>query len=238
MTNPKQLFLDVKIDKSKTLDSFIKCDSTELIIQALKEFCKEDSLNQFFYLWGKEGSGKNYLLHSLNQEFILMEKRAAFIPFKKHKFSSPSILEGLNSVDLIILENIEMYPNDPEWELAFFNLINECKQSGSKIICSSKKVAKDLEFSLPDLISRVLSFSAFELKEVEEGEKKEALKKALTRKGLTAEDKVISYILNHTSRGLSDLLQLISDLDNFSLEKKRKITIPLIKEMISFNNAI
>ena len=53
MTNPKQLFLDVKIDKSKTLDSFIKCDSTELIIQALKEFCKEDSLNQFFYLWGK-----------------------------------------------------------------------------------------------------------------------------------------------------------------------------------------
>ena len=49
---------------------------------------------------------------------------------------------------------------------------------------------------------------------------------------------MISYILNHTSRGLSDLLQLISDLDNFSLEKKRKITIPLIKEMISFNNAI
>ena len=49
MTNPKQLFLDVKIDKSKTLDSFIKCDSTELIYQALKEFrtCARFHTEQF-----------------------------------------------------------------------------------------------------------------------------------------------------------------------------------------------
>ena len=46
----------------------------------------------------------------------------------------------------------------------FFNLINECKQSGSKIICSSKKVAKDLEFSLPDLISRYCRFLLLNLK--------------------------------------------------------------------------
>ena len=50
MTDPKQLYLDVKIDKNKTLASFIECKSTELIISALKEFCMEDSLNQNFLI--------------------------------------------------------------------------------------------------------------------------------------------------------------------------------------------
>ena len=69
-------------------------------------------------------------------------------------------------------------------------------------------------------------------------EKRQALKAEIARKGLIAEEKVITYILNHTSRGLSDLLQLISDLDGFSLERKRRITIPLVKEMISFDQTV
>ena len=36
------------------------------------------------------------------------------------------------------------------------------------------------------------------------------------------EDNVLSYILTHTSRKLSDLLSLLNELDNYSLEKQRK----------------
>tara|TARA_B100000427_G_scaffold22698_1_gene17026 strand:+ start:4359 stop:5075 length:717 start_codon:yes stop_codon:yes gene_type:complete len=238
MTDPKQLYLDVKIDKNKTLASFIECKSTELIISALKEFCMEDSLNQNFFLWGSSGSGKNYLLHSIHQDFTLRKKRVAFISFKNISFSSPEILESLDSLDLIILEGIDLYPKERDWELALFNLINDSKLSGTKILCSSDRVAKELRFTLPDLISRILSFTAFEIKEIKEEEKRQALKAEIARKGLIAEEKVITYILNHTSRGLSDLLQLISDLDGFSLERKRRITIPLIKEMISFDQTV
>lgn len=235
MTNPKQLYLDVKIDQTKNLSDFIQCKSTDLIIKALKEFCTEESLNQNFFLWGRAGSGKNYLLHSIHHEFISLNKRVAFISFKNSAFSSPKILDGLDSLDLIIIESINLFPKENNWELALFSLINAARLSGTKILCSSDIVAKDLNFSLPDLISRLLSFSAFEVKEIKEEEKREALKKELLKKGLKAEEKVITFILNHTSRRLSDLLQLISDLDDFSLEKKRKITIPLIKEMISFD---
>ena len=52
-------------------------------------------------------------------------------------------------------------------------------------------------------------------------------------KGIRLGKKELTYILNHTSMSLSDLLKLLSDLDRFSLEKQRKLSIPLIKEMIS-----
>ena len=47
------------------------------------------------------------------------------------------------------------------------------------------------------------------------------------------EDNVLSYILTHTSRKLSDLLSLLNELDNYSLEKKRKVSISLVKDLIS-----
>ena len=47
------------------------------------------------------------------------------------------------------------------------------------------------------------------------------------------EEKAIKYILAHTSRSLSNLLNLIAELDAYSLEKKRKLTISLIRELLT-----
>ena len=71
------------------------------------------------------------------------------------------------------------------------------------------------------------------LPELTDEEKIRALKKSANRKGLVFDEKVQSYILNHTSRSLSDLLKLLVDLDTFSLERKRKISISLIKDLLS-----
>ena len=93
--------------------------------------------------------------------------------------------------------------------------------------------AKALEIKLPDLKSRLLAFPAFELPEITEEEKFMAMKEAAERKGLMFEDNVLSYILTHTSRKLSDLLSLLNELDNYSLERKRKVSISLVKDLMS-----
>jgi len=78
-----------------------------------------------------------------------------------------------------------------------------------------------------------LLFTPVEIPEITEEEKRSALIQSAKRRGLTLEEKTISYILTHTSRSLSDLLRLLADLDSFSLEKQRKLTIPLVKELIA-----
>ena len=69
--------------------------------------------------------------------------------------------------------------------------------------------------------------------EIKEEEKASALKEEASRRGIDLGNKEVRYILTHTSRSLSDLLRLLSDLDSFSLEKQRKLTIVLIKELLA-----
>ena len=45
-------------------------------------------------------------------------------------------------------------------------------------------------------------------------------------------DKEIKYLVTYSKRSMSSLLDVINNLDNLSMRLKRKITIPLIKEII------
>tara|TARA_Y100000590_G_scaffold231148_1_gene260486 strand:- start:397 stop:1104 length:708 start_codon:yes stop_codon:yes gene_type:complete len=233
MNNPKQLNLNVKLDEAIKLENFIICPSTEVILKACREFISRSNNSNTFLLWGNEGTGKNYLLHSINREFINKNLHSTFISFDNSLLDNPSVLEGLEELDVIFIESMEQFPNSKEWEIALFNLINACLLKDCKIFISSKVTAKHLEINLVDLKSRLLSFPAFELPEINEDEKLKAMEEAASRKGLKLEDNVLSYILTHTSRNLSDLMSLMNELDTFSLEKKRKVSIALVREMIS-----
>ena len=233
MNRPKQLHLDVKLDEAISLENFIDCSSTEIILQALRDFISESKMTRTFFLWGKEGTGKNYLLHSTNKKFLENNLHTAFISFTNNFFEDTSIFEGLEKMDVVFIEAIDQFPSDNKWELALFNLINACFAKGSQLLITSKLPAKDLEVKLPDLKSRLLAFLAFELPEITDEEKIRALKESANRKGLTFDEKVQSYVLNHTSRSLSDLLKLLVDLDTFSLERKRKISISLVKDLLA-----
>ena len=233
MNNPKQLNLDVKLDEAININNFIICPSTEIILKASRDFISGSDTTKTFFLWGKKGAGKNYLLHSINREFLEKKLHSAFISFEKSLLDNPSVLDGLEDLDVIFIESLEQFPSSKEWELALFNLINACLLKDCKIFISSQVTAKHMEINLVDLKSRLIAFPAFELPEINENEKLKAMKEAASRKGWELEDHVLSYILTHTSRNLSDLMSLMNELDTFSLEKKRKVSIALVRELIS-----
>ena len=233
MNNPKQLNLDVKLDETINLNNFIICPSTEIILKASRDFISGPDTTKTFFLWGKKGAGKNYLLHSINREFLEKKLHSAFISFENSLLDNPSVLDGLEDLDVIFIESMEQFPSSKEWELALFNLINACLLKDCKIFISSQVTAKHMEINLVDLKSRLLAFPAFELPEINEDEKLKAMQEAASRKGWELEDNVLSYILTHTPRNLSDLMSLMNDLDTFSLEKKRKVSIVLVRELIS-----
>jgi len=127
-------------------------------------------------------------------------------------------------------------PQKKDWEIAVFNLFNLCLNERTRLFFTSLKTAKNLNISLPDLSSRLIAINSLEVPEITEEEKSTAIREASDRRGMNLDSKVLQYILNHTSRSLSDLLKLISDLDSFSLEKQRKLSIPLIKELLANDN--
>ena len=109
--------------------------------------------------------------------------------------------------------------------------IIEAKQK--RFVISSNKIAKNLDIKLKDLRSRLIGFVGLEVPEVPEEDKIKALLESAERKGIVLEEKTLKYILTYTSRNLSDLLRLLSELDEFSLEKKKKLSPSLVRELLS-----
>ena len=230
--SPDQLSLNIKLDDSVSLDKFIECESNIDCLNFLRNTLKEDSISNLFYIWGREGVGKSYIMQALNREFISLDKRTFHLSLSDKRVSSHEILQNLESLDVILIENIDSLPKDEEWETQIFSLINNALTSKTKIYLSSCTVSKDLQISLKDLQSRLSYFTAIEIPEISNEEKLDALSQSSTRKGIYLDTKTKEYIINNTSRGLSDLLQLLNDLDVYSLKKKKKVTPSLIRQLL------
>ena len=230
--SPDQLSLNIKLDDTVSLDRFIECDSNRDCLNFLKSTLREDSISNLFYIWGREGVGKSYIMQALNREFINQDKRTFHLSLTDRKVSSHKILQHLEALDVILIENIDNLPKSEEWETQIFSLINNALTSKIKIYLSSCTVSKDLQISLKDLQSRLSYFTAIEIPEISNEEKLDALSQSSARKGIDLDNKTKEFIINNTSRGLSDLLQLLDDLDVYSLKKKKKVTPTLIRQLL------
>ena len=230
---PEQLHLNVQLDDSISLDKFIDCRSTEDFLKIIKNSTLDQSISSFYLIWGDEGRGKSYVMQGLHKKYIQDDKKTFHFSFEDKRINSTEILMNLSSLEAIFIEDFESMEDSEDWERGMFNLINECYMNGTKIYLSSNKVTKNMQIRLADLASRLSSFTAIEIPEITEEEKIQALIQSSTRKGLVLDERTLKYIVNYTSRSLSDLLKLLNELDSFSLQKKKKISPALVREMIN-----
>ena len=77
-------------------------------------------------LWisGPVASGKTHLLQAACREAASAARRAMYVPLSEHALE-PAILAGLESVELLALDDIDRAAGDPAWERQLFVLLNE-----------------------------------------------------------------------------------------------------------------
>jgi len=63
-------------------------------------------------------------------------------------------------------------------------------------------------------------------------EKIAALDQAATARGFTLSPGVLPYLLTHFKRDMRSLSAMLDALDNYSLETKRPITLPLLRDLL------
>ena len=232
INSPDQLNLNIKLDDSVSLDKFINCESNKEALSFLKKSLEKESVSNLFFIWGEEGVGKSYIMQALNKELINLNKQTLHLSLGDSRITSPEILKNLDSLDAILIEKLDKLERTNDWEMQLFNLINEALNSQRKIYLSSNIVSKDLAIELKDLKSRLSYFTAIEIPEITQDEKIDAIYQSSERKGIELDKKTIDFILNHTSRSLSDLLRFINEIDLYSLKKKKKVTPYLIRELL------
>ena len=131
------------------------------------------------------------------------------------------------------MDRLDLAPTDSNWELGIFNLYNKLNEADkSKIIFLSDKPLNSIEFNLKDLQSRISSISAMSFAELKDEEKRILMELIFNKRGISIDNSVLSYALERSSRNLENIINLVQKIDEYSLSKKRNITVPLLKEIL------
>jgi len=118
---------------------------------------------------------------------------------------------------------------DETAQIALFKAINEARESGGAVLAAGNAPPPRLPLR-EDLKSRLAWGLVYQVKGLDDEERASYLRAESARRGLKLGDEVIAYLLTHMRRDLRSLASVLDRLDRFSLETKRAITLPLVRE--------
>ncbi|MBR7069341.1 MAG: DnaA regulatory inactivator Hda [Oxalobacter sp.] len=216
----KQLLLDLGTSLPPSLKDFVVGRNAE-VLQLLHGIAERRSPNHFAYLWGEAGTGKTHLLQSLAQ-YAPARYIASYSPLGDFSFSP--------EISLYLLDDCDRLP--PREQIAAFNLFNQIRDSQSAYLVTAGNCAP---MALPlrdDLRSRLCWGLAYQLHGLTDEEKLEALAAQAKSRGINLSAGVLPWLLAHYRRDLHSLVQILDELDHYSLQMKRTVTLPLLHDLL------
>ena len=170
---------------------------------------------------GEEKSGKTHIAHYWQEKSggIILDSSLL------GKVSSEEIWENSTKA---ILENIDNIDD----EKSLFHLLRYAEINHYQLLLTARFPASQLAISLPDLRSRLLAIPTAKINPPDEFLMRVFLLKNFADRQLIVSEEVISYICKRISRSFKEILKLVDNLEEISSERKREITIPLVKNFI------
>ena len=168
-------------------------------------------------LIGEAGSGKSHIArifsHKANATFINL----------------PLDLTTMSKGNLI-LEDIQNITDQD----ALFHIINFCKNNQTNLLLTASGLP---EFSLADLQSRINATAKVLIKSPDEILFRAILHKQFFQRQINLDQDILDYLSVRLTRGYAAIKEFVALVDQYSLVSKRRITIPLIKKVLTFKDA-
>ncbi len=176
------------------------------------------------YLWGPAGSGKSHLLRALAGRCQAAGQRVGW-------FDAADRLPWPLQADwsLVVIERCEAL--SPEAQHAAFALFVEAGTHGVQVAAAGRLPPVDLPVR-EDLRTRLGWGHVFALQPLPEAETRAALRREADHRGIFLSDEVMDHVLTHFPRDLSHLMQLLDRLDDYALAQGRRVTVPLLRQML------
>ena len=229
MSNPRQLALQIQINERASLNNFFVSKNNNKTIQVLKNILFSSDSGAQIFIDDLGSNGKSYLLQAICNDFSNSNNSSIYIPMEEAINLDPSILEGVSELNLICIDDVDLINKRREWEIALFNLINECYEKECFLLLSGS--INKLE-AIPDLVSRIKKMETLRLEAINDDELLEATQAIAKNLHIEISDKNMNYLINNSKRDIKTIFRTLSQLERESLERKKSIGLNLIKEVI------
>lgn len=219
-----QQFFDFPVIPTFNFESFVPCEGNAAALKFALRIADSSDSESLLYLYGPPGSGKTHLLQSIaGSRFPYLSLRQPFT--KEHLISTFSSADGL------VVDDLQAMPDNSDLRLSLWQLFNEFHTSGRTIAMAGTLPPRDLTNIDEHLSSRLLWGLVARLDTSDDSSRRMIIKKVADDHQIRIPDEVVEYILATTSREVGALITTFHDLYRFSMAEKRRITLPLAREV-------
>jgi DnaA family protein len=120
---------------------------------------------------------------------------------------------------------------DDAAQIRLFNRINEARQAGGRVLAAGNAPPAQLPLR-EDLRTRLAWGLVYQVKTLSDEERALYLRGEAARRGMALPDEVVAFLLTRMRRDLRSLTSVLDRIDRFSLETKRPITLPLLRDAL------
>ena len=224
----KQIALDIGLASAPSFENFF-AGPNEAALKHLRLWASNSLRSPVpTYLWGEAGSGKSHLLKAFAD--VLCEQGATVGWLDASVLEPPEFDERWVAV---LMDDCHLY-TAVQQQAAFNWFVNAMSAADGQprcVLAAGALPPADLALR-EDLRTRLGWGHVFALHALTDAERRAVLRQEADARGVFLGDEAMDFILSRFSRDLGNLMQLLDQLDGYSLQTQRAITIPLIKSML------
>jgi DnaA family protein len=225
----KQLALDIAAPALPTLDNFVVGDNAELV-QRLRLLAAGGAPERFIYLWGPPGCGRSHLLRGVVAALRDAGAAAAYVGCAP----GTALPDPAGQADCVALDDVDRL--DADAQIAAFYLYNALRERRGARVASG--AAPPVQLTLRgDLVTRLAWGLVYQVTALTDEDKGRALDQRASARGFRLRPEVREFLLTRAPRDIASLLGMVDALDRHSLETKRPVTVPMVKELLAAGRA-
>ena len=172
------------------------------LLQSLRAAADGRPAERVVYVWGESGAGKSHLARAFAE--AVSGRRGV------------RVIDGVEGLDEAA--QAELFNAFVDHAFAF-------------LLATASSAPRDLQLRR-DLATHMASGIAYRIVPLTDGEKRDALAAHARTRGFELSEDVASYLLTHARRDMGSLMSALDAIDQYSLETRRPVTVPLLKAAI------
>jgi len=213
-----QTLLNFELEQNFAYDDYFVSKSNHFAFSLIESWPKWEK--NILNIYGEKFSGKSHLSE------IFKKKNKAII-IKKEEINE-DFFNKIRFYENVVLDNLDYLSN----EKILYSIFNFVEQFNKYLIINSIRPINSINFSLPDLRSRLKNCIFAKIDKPDDDMIFALVLKHFSDRQIKIEKKIIEYITKRIERSYGKILEFIYKVDQFSLINKKPIDYKSIKKIL------